>query len=51
MNFPILLTGNYTIPRNKWELQRENEAPVQVDDYTIPRNKWELQHYDKKGER
>ena len=34
---------NYTIPRNKWELQRLLKTALGPLDYTIPRNKWELQ--------
>ncbi len=34
---------DYTIPRNKWELQQSKKAPAPFGHYTIPRNKWELQ--------
>ena len=34
---------DYTIPRNKWELQLTGLSVYQPDNYTIPRNKWELQ--------
>ena len=36
--------ADYTIPRNKWELQRKKLDLNFYRNYTIPRNKWELQH-------
>ena len=34
---------DYTIPRNKWELQQDCLRGRGSLHYTIPRNKWELQ--------
>ena len=41
--FSTIWAINYTIPRNKWELQLSNEEIAAGIYYTIPRNKWELQ--------
>ena len=39
------LVSNYTIPRNKWELQLDTETYNGLIDYNIPRKKWEQQLY------
>ena len=36
---------DYTIPRNKWELQLPGREATITENYTIPRNKWELQQF------